>query len=60
VRIILAAGKTGSVIISLPFNSFEFFERSKGKMIVAPGKYEILYGNSSDAKDLKTSEIKVL
>ena len=33
---------------------------TKGKMIVAPGEYEILYGNSSDAKDLKTSKITVL
>ena len=59
-RLNIAAGKTGSVIISLPYNSFEFFERSKGKMIVAPGEYEILYGNSSDAKDLKTSKITIL
>jgi beta-glucosidase len=28
-------------------------------MKVTPGEYEIFYGNSSDAKDLKTIKIKI-
>jgi beta-glucosidase len=59
-RINIAAGKTGLTVISLPYNSFEFFDRAKGKMIVSPGEYEIYYGNSSDARDLKTSKITIL
>jgi beta-glucosidase len=29
-------------------------------MTVTAGEYEILYGNSSDSKDLKTVKVKVL
>jgi len=59
-RLSISVGKTVSAVISLPYNSFEFFERAKGKMMVAPGEYEVFYGNSSDARDLKTSKITVL
>jgi beta-glucosidase len=56
-RINLAAGKTSQVVINLPYNSFEFFDRTSGKMVVMPGEYEVLYGNSSDSKDLKSTKI---
>jgi beta-glucosidase len=59
-RMNISAGKTGYSVISLPYNSFEFFDRAKGKMVVSPGEYEVYYGNSSDARDLKTSKITVL
>lgn len=59
-RVDVSAGKTAQAIISLPYNSFEFFNRATGKMDVVAGEYEVLYGNSSDAKDLIAINIKVL
>jgi len=58
-RINLAAGKTDQAIINLPYNSFELFDRTTGKMAVIAGDYEVLYGNSSDSKDLKLINIKI-
>lgn len=56
-RVDVSAGKTVQAVIQLPYNSFEFFDRSTGKMDVVAGEYEVLYGNSSDVKDLKTNTI---
>jgi beta-glucosidase len=58
-RVHVAAGKTGQAIITLPYTSFEFFDRASRKMAVTPGEYEVLYGNSSNAKDLKTTRITI-
>ena len=59
-RVNVDAGKTVQASITLPSTSFEFFDRSSGKMAVTPGDYEVLYGTSSDAKDLKMVKITVL
>ncbi|MEJ2055450.1 MAG: glycoside hydrolase family 3 C-terminal domain-containing protein [Calditrichaceae bacterium] len=56
-RVNVAAGKTVKAVIELPADSFKFYDRTKGKMAVAAGEYEILYGNSSDDKDLKIEKI---
>lgn len=58
-RVDLAAGETVNAEIDMPWSSFEFFDRGSGKMAVMPGDYEVLYGNSSDSKDLKTVKVKV-
>jgi beta-glucosidase len=58
-RIELAAGKSVQAVIDLPSASFEFFDRSSGKMAVTPGEYEIWYGNSSGVKDLKMVMITI-
>jgi len=58
-RVDVSAGKTAQAVINLPYNSFEFFNRTTGKMDVTAGEYEVLYGSSSDAKDLKTTKIIV-
>jgi beta-glucosidase len=58
-RVTLAAGKTGQAVISLPYNSFEFYDKANGKMAVNAGEYEVLYGNSSADKDLKTTKITI-
>jgi beta-glucosidase len=58
-RVDVTAGKTIEVTIDLPHSSFEFFDRASGKMAVIPGEYEVLYGNSSDAKDLKLVNITI-
>ncbi|MBN1892971.1 glycoside hydrolase family 3 C-terminal domain-containing protein, partial [bacterium] len=59
-RIDVAAGKTGRAVISLPYAAFEFFDRLSGGMAVNAGEYQILYGNSSDAKDLKAVKVAIL
>jgi beta-glucosidase len=59
-RVELAAGKTTQVEIVLKSEAFEFFDRETGKMAVTPGEYEIQYGNSSRAEDLKTERVTVL
>ena len=59
-RVKVAAGKTGQALINLAYTSFEFFDRISGKMAVTGGEYEVLYGNCSDAKDLKTARITIL
>ena len=58
-RVHVAAGKTGQAMINLPYTSFEFFNRASGKMAVSAGEYEVWYGNSSDAKDLKMIKIVI-
>jgi len=58
-RIEVEAGKTVTATINLPFTAFEFYDETKIKMDVIPGEYEILYGNSSSAKDLKMLKITV-
>ena len=59
-RVDIDAGKTNEITIVLPESAFEFFDRTSGKMTVTSGDYEILYGNSSDAKDLKSVKVTVL
>lgn len=58
-RVNIPAGKAREITIDLPRSSFEFFDRASGKMAVVPGEYEIWYGNSSDAKDLKMVNITI-
>jgi beta-glucosidase len=58
-RIELASGKSGQAVVNLLSASFEFFDRTSGKMAVSPGEYEIWYGNSSDVKDLKMAMITI-
>ncbi|MBN2175145.1 MAG: glycoside hydrolase family 3 C-terminal domain-containing protein [Bacteroidales bacterium] len=59
-RVEVAKGKTNQAVIDLPPSSFEFYDWSNRKMMVVPGEYEILYGNSSDTKDLKVETINIL
>jgi beta-glucosidase len=58
-RVEIVAGKTGKAEIGLPYASFEFYDRAIGKMAVTAGEYEVMYGNSSDDKDLKTTRITI-
>jgi len=59
-RMELAAGKSETAIIELTPASFEFYDWSQRKMTVTPGEYEVFYGNSSDAKDLKMLKVTIL
>ena len=56
-RVDVAAGETVQAVINLLYKSFEFYDRAIGQMAVTAGEYEVLYGNSSDAKDLKMVKI---
>jgi beta-glucosidase len=58
-RIALAAGGNGEVSVHLTPDSFKFFDRMTGQLAVASGEYEIFYGNSSDANDLKREIISI-
>ncbi len=58
-RVTVAAGKTSQAVITLPYTSFEFFDREKFKMDIKAGEYEIWYGASSAAKDLKSINITI-
>ena len=59
-RVEMAAGKSGKAVFNMPSASFEFFDRTSGKMTITPGEYEIWYGNSSDIKDLKMTKITIV
>lgn len=58
-RIAVPAGKTATALINLPPATFEFYDSNYGKMTVATGEYELLYGNSSAEKDLKVMKISI-
>jgi beta-glucosidase len=59
-RVQVPAGKTQNITISLPYKSFEFYNRAKSKLEVTSGEFEIWYGNSSDEKDLKMLRVIVI
>ena len=52
-RVDVKAGKTVTTTLSLTTKSFEFWDAETNTMRTKPGQYEILYGNSSQDKDLK-------
>lgn len=58
-RINLKAGEKQLVTIDLPASSFEFYDATTVGMKVTSGLYEVYYGNSSDAKDLKMIKVSV-
>jgi beta-glucosidase len=58
-RVGVDAGKTQKVTIDLAAKSFEFYDWSSRTMAITPGEYEILYGSSSDTKDLKSTKITI-
>ena len=58
-RVSLKAGATEQIQFKLPPTTFEFFDPQSNTMLVKSGKYEILYGGSSDDNALKMLEIQV-
>jgi beta-glucosidase len=58
-RVNVAAGKTNQAKIVLPQKAFEFYDRASGKIAATSGDYELLYGNSSNTKDLKMIKVVV-
>jgi len=58
-RVTVKAGATEQIKINLPPTAFEFFDPQTGTMTVKTGKYEVLYGGSSDDEALKALEVQV-
>ena len=56
-RVDVKKGETINVTLKLDEKSFEFWDPETNTMRTKPGKYEILYGNSSMDKDLKKMTI---
>ena len=56
-RVNVKAGETVTATLKLDANAFEFWDPETNTMRTKPGKYEILYGNSSMDKDLKKMTI---
>lgn len=52
-RVSLRDGAKQDVEVTLPAESFECFDPMSNAMRILPGKYEILYGASSDENQLK-------
>ncbi len=58
-RTSVEAGKTVNALVNLPSSAFEFYDAATLKMAVTAGEYELWYGNSSAAKDLKMIKINI-
>jgi hypothetical protein len=58
-RVDVKAGQNANAQIQLNERSFEFFDTATNTMRTKAGRYEILYGNSSQKKDLKRIEIEI-
>ena len=59
VRVDVKAGETQEVHIELPPKAFHSFNDNTQTMEVRPGKYQILYGGSSDDKSLQTIGLEI-
>ena len=58
-RVNVASGKTNQATIKLSPDAFKFFDERSFKMTVTPGEYEVLYGTSSENKDLKSIKVTI-
>jgi beta-glucosidase len=58
-RVNVKAGQTQKVVLELTPKAFEFWDSQTNTMRVKPGKYQLLYGNSSSEKDLKKLETRL-
>ena len=56
-RVNVKAGQTQKVTFQLTPKSFEFWDSQTNTMRVKPGRYQLLYGNSSAADHLKGLEV---
>ena len=58
-RVKLAPGQKGKAVITLDGESFEYYDPSIDELSTRPGRYQILYGCSSEDKDLKALDFVV-
>ena len=59
-RVNIAAGSSATVKISLTSSAFEYYSEEVDELAVRPGKYQILYGSSSNDDDLKSVDFEVI
>lgn len=59
-KVAVKAGKTVKVKVSLRPDSFAYYDEAVDGLSVMPGRYEILYGSSSDDKDLQSLDLQVI
>ena len=52
-KLSLKAGETATATIPLDGEAFEYYDEAIDELSTRPGRYHILYGNSSQEKDLK-------
>ena len=58
-RLHLAPGETGKAVITLDGEAFEYYDPTIDELSTRPGRYKILYGNSSLEKDLQELDLTV-
>ena len=58
-KVQLKPGQSATATIALDKKSFEFWDAETNTMRTKPGSYEILYGNSSQDKDLKKLTVTI-
>jgi beta-glucosidase len=58
-RLEVKAGQTKNAVVNLPSTAFEFYDWDTLTMNVTAGEYEVYYGTSSDAKNLKTKKVTI-
>ena len=58
-KLSLKAGETATATITLDGEAFEYYDESIDELSTRPGRYQILYGNSSQEKDLKMTSLFV-
>lgn len=58
-RVEVKAGQTANANITLNTKSFEWFDENTNTVHTKEGKYEVLYGNTSDASALKSITINI-
>jgi beta-glucosidase len=58
-RVDVKAGQSADAVVTLNAKSFEWFDEATNTVYTKQGKYELLYGNSSDRSSLKTVEVTV-
>jgi beta-glucosidase len=56
-RVDVPVGQTKEVTLTLYPEAFEWFDTESNTMRTKEGTYEVFYGNSSDAKDLKKLQV---
>ncbi len=59
-RVSIAAGKTVKVKLEIAPDAFAYYSEEADDLAVLPGKYNILYGNSSRDEDLQSLNFEVL
>lgn len=59
-RVNIAAGATTNVTIELAPSAFEFYSEAIDELAPFAGKYQIMYGSSSNDADLKTVDFELI